>query len=362
MPALSSSFRAGAPGVRLLEKPTRGAPPPPWASRRSPALELALPAAAILGGFAILVWGADRFVDGAAVTAEKLGISRLVIGLTVVAFGTSAPEVIVSAMAALQGNGGLSIGNAIGSNVCNAGLVVGAAALVTPLKVQSKVLRREFPILFAAMLGAWALLGDGELGRLDGGLLLLGLAAYLGHLVRESLLAARREPDAIEAELAADPPDLSTPGALLSLSVGLVVLLAGSNALVWGASEAARVFGVSELVIGLSVIALGTSLPELAASVASALRDEPDLALGNVIGSNLFNLLAVLALPGLLSPGPVTPAVMSRDLPAMVGITVLVFVSAGLGRRRGTITRLAGLALVVAYLAYVGLLVVQRAL
>jgi len=314
----------------------------------------------------MLVWGADRFVLGAAASARNVGVSRLVVGLTIVAFGTSAPEVIVSAMAAAQGNGGLSVGNAIGSNICNAALVIGLASLVAPLEVRSNILRREFPLLLGAMLAVWVMLADQDLDRLDGVILLVGLVAYVSYLVRESLLSSRRSPDSLEAELLEEVPEgMPTTLAVFWLGVGLAVLLAGSQALVWGAVETARSLGVSDLVIGLSVIALGTSLPELAASVAAAFRQEHDLALGNVIGSNLFNLLAVLPLPGLVAPGPVTEAVVWRDVPVMLVVTGALLFAAGSGRRgRGggrAITRIEGLGLVAAYVAYVALLVVQRA-
>lgn len=299
---------------------------------------------------------------GAAATARNFGTSPLVVGLTVVAFGTSAPEMIVSAMAAWEGAAPLAVGNAIGSNIANTGLVVGLTATVVPLTVQSKILRRELPILFAAMLAAWALLADGSLGRLDGSVLLVGLVGYLGFLGREAARArGRRSADPLSAELAVEmPPAMPTPAALARLGFGLVVLLGGSRVLVWGAVQVARAVGVSELVIGLSVIAIGTSLPELAASIASALRDEHDIAMGNVLGSNLFNLLAVLALPGLLAPGPVPATVVSRDVPAMIVLASLVWAFAWGLRGRGRILRSEGVVLLVAYGAYLAAIFLMR--
>lgn len=310
----------------------------------------------------LLAWGADGFVVGAAVTARNLGTSPLVVGLTVVAFGTSAPEMVVSAMASWQETAELSVGNAIGSNLANTGLVLGLTALVAPVTVQSTILRRELPLLFAAMWVAWGLLADGHLGRIDGVVLLLGLAAYLGFLARESIHARRRAtPDPLATGLESGmPPAMSTRAAVGRLVLGLTILLVGSRALVWGAVEVARLQGVSELVIGLSVIAVGTSLPELAASLASAFRNEPDIAVGNVIGSNLFNLLAVLPVPGLVAPGPTPATVVSRDLPAMLAVTTLLWAFAWGFGGRGRILRTEGALLLAGYAAYVVAIFLMR--
>lgn len=310
---------------------------------------------AIAAGFGLLVWGADRFVTGAAGTARNLGVSPLIIGLTIVGFGTSAPEILVSAVAAWQGNPGLAIGNAIGSNITNIALILGATALVAPLTVHSGAIRREFPVLIATTLVAYLLLSDGVLGVGDGLMLLLGLVVLLSWMVYLGM--SSREVDPIVAEYEAEvPTGLGLGRSLWWLSLGLVVLLVSSRLLVWGAVGIAQLLGVSDLIIGLTIVALGTSLPELAASVASALKNEHDIAIGNVIGSNMFNLLAVLGLPGIIRPGPVEDAVLTRDFPIMAGLTVALLVMAYGFRTWGRISRLEGGLLLAGYLAYQTLL------
>jgi cation:H+ antiporter len=311
---------------------------------------------AIVGGFVFLVWGADRFVVGAAATARNLGVSPLIIGLTIVGFGTSAPEMLVSAVAAWQGNPGLAVGNAIGSNITNIALILGLTALLTPLAVNSRMLKRELPILTVTMLAGLTLLLDGQLSRLDGTLLLLGLLVMVVWMVRTSL--KDRDGDPLGTEFSEEiPSDMPMNRALFWVGVGLLVLLLSSRLLVWGAVGIAQALGVSDLIIGLTIVALGTSLPELAASVVSALKGEPDIAIGNVIGSNLFNLLAVLGLPGLISPLAIESAVLTRDYPVMIGLTVMFFLMAygfrGPGRR---INRLEGGLLLACYVGYQTLL------
>jgi len=311
---------------------------------------------AIILGFAVLIWSADRFIYGAAALSRNLGISPLIIGLTIVGFGTSAPEMLVSAFAAVQGNPGLAIGNAVGSNIANVALILGVTALVTPLVVGSRILRREMPLLLLVMVCAGLLLLDGHLGRLDGALLLLGLALVLAWIVYDGLRSRADPSDPIGAEFDAEIPDkVPTARALIWLVLGLVLLLISARILVWGAVNVAEALGVSDLIIGLTIIAIGTSLPELAASVVSARRGEPDIAIGNVIGSNMFNLLGVLALPGLIHPGAVPGDVLSRDYPVMMGLTLLFLVMAfGLRGRAGRIGRPGGLLLVACFVGYMG--------
>ncbi|MFP5504924.1 MAG: calcium/sodium antiporter [Gammaproteobacteria bacterium] len=310
---------------------------------------------AIIGGFVFLVWGADRFVVGAAATARNLGVSPLIIGLTIVGFGTSAPEMLVSGVAAWQGNPGLAVGNAIGSNITNIALILGLTALITPLAVNSRMLRRELPILTVAMLAGLVLLLDGKLSRLDGTLLLLGLLAMVIWMVRTSL--KDRNGDPLGTEFSEEiPTDMPMGRALFWVGAGLLVLLLSSRLLVWGAVEIAQALGVSDLIIGLTIVALGTSLPELAASVVSALKNEPDIAIGNVIGSNLFNLLAVLGIPGVLSPLLIESAVLTRDYPIMIGLTVVFFLMAYGFRGPGRINRLEGGFLLACYAGYQTLL------
>ncbi|MEO0324244.1 MAG: calcium/sodium antiporter [Myxococcota bacterium] len=315
-------------------------------------MELLTPTLAIALGFVALVWGADRFVMGAAATARNLGVSPLVIGLTIVGFGTSAPEMLVSSVAALEGAAGLSVGNAIGSNITNVALVLGVAALVSPLQVPQDVLSRELPVMLLVMLVAAGLLSDGHLGRADGAGLLAGMVLMVAFVVREGLRSRDRHGDAASPEDADLPRPMRTGVALLWLLAGLAVLLVGSRGLVWGATTVARHFGVSELVIGLTIVAFGTSLPELAATVMAARKNEHEIAVGNVIGSNLFNTLGVLGLPGVIRPGPVDANVMQRDVPVMLGVSVLLFVLARTFRPYQHINRLEGAALVACFLGW----------
>jgi cation:H+ antiporter len=308
---------------------------------------------AVLGGFAILVWGADRFVDGASATARNLGVSPLIIGLTIVGLGTSAPEMLVSAMAAWQGNPAIGIGNALGSNITNIGLVLGVTALITPLIVKSEILRREYPLMFIIMLVSLMLLLDGEMSRLDGVILLIGMVIMIIWMIGLSL---RRGHDPMEDEYDKEIPRISTGKALFWLVLGLILLLGSSRLLVWGAVNIAEAMGISDLIIGLTIVAIGTSLPELAASVMSALRNEPDIAIGNVIGSNMFNLLAVLGLPGLIHPTALEPEVLTRDFAFMIGLSIALFVMAYGFRGQGRINRVEGLLLLIAYFTYLGLL------
>jgi cation:H+ antiporter len=312
-----------------------------------------LAAASIVFGLGLLVWGADRFVLGSAALARSLGVPPLLIGLTVVGFGTSAPEILVSTMAALQGSPGIAIGNAIGSNIANIALILGMTALIAPLTVQSDMLRREYPLLLAVSAGAFVLLSDDTLGRLDGILLLAGMVATMLLLVRIGL--HRRDNDPLAAEMEAEiPTGLTASASIAWVTVGLVVLIISSRMLVWGAVEIATAFGVSELVIGLTIVAIGTSLPELAASIMSALKNEHDLAIGNVVGSNIWNLTAVLGIPGLLAPGAIPPEVVNRDMLVMLVLTLALFVMGRTMHSHGTINRLEGGLLLSCFIAYQG--------
>jgi cation:H+ antiporter len=305
-----------------------------------------VPLIVVLLGLAALLWSAERFVGAAAATARRAGMSTLLVGMTVVALGTSAPEMVVSVVAALDGIPDLATGNALGSNIANIGLVLGVTALVVPIPVRFSIVRRELPLLLGATGLAGYALANGILGRFDALFLLLLLVFSLWWLLRADTPDA---PDATRGEI----PDMTLPRALAWLAATLLVLAVGSRAVVWGASELARGLGVSELVIGLTVVAIGTSLPELAACVASALKRHHDLAIGNVIGSNLFNLLAVLPIPGLLAPGPSDPAAAGRDYPVMLLLT-LALAMLLLWQRRGRIHRPIGALLVTAYLGYLG--------
>jgi cation:H+ antiporter len=317
-----------------------------------------LAAAAILIGLFILVWGADRFVLGAASLARILGVPPLLIGLTVVGFGTSAPEILVSTMAALEGSPGIAIGNALGSNIANIALILGVTALFSPLTVQSDMLRREYPILLAVSAGAFVLLADGHLGRVDGLILLAGL--ILSMLLLVSIGLRRRDHDPLAEEMEAEiPSGLTALAASGWFLVGLIALIISSRLLVWGAIEVAVTLGISDLVIGLTIVAVGTSLPELAAAVMSAVKNEHDLAIGNVVGSNIWNLLAVLGIPGLLAPGVIPPEVVNRDMLVMLALTLALFVMGRSKHTRGTINRLEGGLLLSCFIAYQGWIVWQ---
>jgi len=313
---------------------------------------------AVVVGLVLLVWGSDRFVFGASATARNLGIPPLVIGLTVVGVGTSAPEMLVSATAALQGNPGVSIGNALGSNIANIGLVLGVTALVRSVLVRSRIFRLEFPAMFGVMALAWILLGDGTLDRNDG--LVLSLAFVILLLFMLSIAVRARRSDPLQREFARRiPTDVGTGKALLWFVVGLATLLMGSQAMVWGAVSIARSFEVSDLLIGLTVVAVGTSLPELATSITSVLKNEPDIAVGNVIGSNMFNLLPVLAIAGLIAPTTVPPEALQRDFPVMLTLSVALVVMSWGFRRPGRIARWEGGVLLLAFVGYQGLLYVS---
>ncbi|BEH15879.1 MULTISPECIES: calcium/sodium antiporter [Marinobacter] len=306
---------------------------------------------AILAGLALLVWSADRFVEGSAATAGHFGMPPLLIGMVVVGFGTSAPEMVVSALAASQGNPGLALGNAYGSNITNIALILGITALLAPIAVHSQVMRKELPILALVTLAAAWLLFDGELSRLDAAGLLVLFALLLGWSIWSGM---RKNDDAfateMDAELAAHPMPIRK--AILWLVVGLLLLIISSRILVWGAVDLATRFGVSDLVIGLTIVAIGTSLPELASSIIAARKGEHDLALGNILGSNLFNTLAVVGIAGTIAPMAVADEVLMRDIPVMVGLTLALFVLGYGFRGPGRINRLEGAGLLAVFIGY----------
>jgi cation:H+ antiporter len=309
-------------------------------------------------GLALLVWGSDRFVLGASAAARNFGVSPLFIGLTIVGMGTSAPEILVSGTAAFHGNPGISIGNALGSNIANIGLVLGVTALVRGVVVRTKIFHIEFPLMFAVMAFAWLRLADGVLDAADGVFLGLGFLVLL--LFLAGIAERARGTDPLRREFSEDiPATVGTARAVLLFTIGLAALLLGSRAIVWGAVGIARSFEVSDMLIGLTVVAVGASLPELAASVTSILKDEPDIAVGNAIGSNMFNLLPVLALPGLIAPAAVPPEALQRDFPVMLVLSVALAIMAWGFRGPGRIARWEGAVLVFAFLGYQGLLYVS---
>ena len=309
---------------------------------------------ALFVGLIVLVVSADKFVVGTVSIARNLGVSPLLIGLTIVGLGTSAPEILVSAIASSQGNPGLAVGNALGSNIANIGLILGCTALISPLAFKSGLLKRELPILMVISLICFFMAFDG-LDKFDGVVMLVMLATFLMWLIRMARKQKNKGSvdDPLEQELIDEmPKDVSTKKAWLFFALGLVGLLLSSRLLVWAAVNIAVSFGVSDLVIGLTIVALGTSLPELAASISSVLKKEDDLAVGNVIGSNVYNLLAVYSLPGLIAPGPVAESVIYRDFPVLLGFTGVLFII-GFGLTKiGHINRWEGGGLVLAYCSY----------
>lgn len=310
-----------------------------------------LAALAVIAGLFLLSYGADRFVVAAAATARNLGVSPLVIGLTIVGMATSLPEVLVGSVAALQDHIEIAIGNAVGSNIANIALVMGFTAALYPITVASISIRREYALMLAASLLAGLLLVDLDLSRLDGALLLAGLAAAILIIVRLAL-AIRDSGDPLVAESDQEyRVTLSQGRALVWLIVGLALLLGGAELLVRGAVVIARGFGISDLVIGLTIIAVGTSLPELAASVMSLVKREADIAMGNIIGSNMFNMLAVLGVPALLQPGRFDADVVARDWPIMFGLSLAMGVMLFL-TGRGRIGRGEGLLLLLCFCGY----------
>lgn len=307
--------------------------------------------AQVIGGFILLVWGADRLVAGASALARNLGVSPLIIGLTIVAFGTSAPELIVSGVAAFRGNPGLAVGNAIGSNIANIGLILGVTAIFYPLRVESETLKREYPLLMLIMIASFIMAADLIYDVTEGYLLLAGLVALVIWMVRFGMRRGPGDPLAEEFE-AEIPRDMPTMHAVLWLVVGLIVLPLASRFLVEGAVFFARWLEVSEAVIGLTIMALGTSMPELAAALTSALRQEDDLAIGNVIGSNMFNILGVLGVAAVINPVEVDVLMLKQDFPVMFLFTVMLFFMAYGIQGPGRINRRSGFLLLSLFIGY----------
>jgi len=316
-----------------------------------------IPSLALIFGLGLLVWSADRFVAGASATAEHFGMPPLLIGMVVVGFGTSAPEMVVSALASLQGNPGIALGNAYGSNISNIALILGLTAVISPIAVHSQVLRKELPILtMVTFLAGWQI-WDGQISRLDAVILLLVFAGLMGWTILQGL---QQKEDALAGEVEQLLGERSMPlsRALFWLLGGLLLLIVSSRILVWGAVIIARGFGVSDLIIGLTIIAVGTSLPELASAVIATRKGEHDLALGNVLGSNLFNTLAVVGIAGAIHPMAVGREVFARDLTLMAVLTISLFaIGYGFRGRPGRINRIEGGILLSCYIGYMVFLI-----
>ena len=314
---------------------------------------------ALLSGLGLLVWSADKFVDGAAATARHFGMPSLLIGMVIVGFGTSAPEMVVSALASSSGNPGIALGNAYGSIITNIALILGLTALISPIAVHSQVVRREMPMLLAVtVLAAWQL-WDGELSRTDAVVLLVVFVAVLAFSIYEGLSV---KGDALGTEYADELAVHALPlkKAVFWLIVGLLLLVASSRLLVWGAVEIAVALGVSDLIIGLTVVAIGTSLPELASTIVAVRRNEHDIALGNVIGSNMFNTLAVVGIAGAIAPMSVGPEVFYRDLMVMAGLSLALFLFCYGFRGGGRLNRPEGSVLLLTFVAYTSYLVISQ--
>ncbi len=276
-------------------------------------------------GLVVLSWSADRFVYGASALAKNIGVAPMMIGLTIVAMGSSAPEIVVAATASLSGSTDTAVGNALGSNITNIALVLGITALIKPLLVSSTTLKRELPVMLVITLIAVYFLADSELSRIEGVVLITLFVLVIAGMALLSFKVEKNDPLIAETETEV-PSNVPTGTAVFWVIVGLVLLPLSAHFLVESAVFIARYFGISDLVIGLTIIAIGTSLPELAASVAGVLKGEDDLALGNIIGSNIFNLLAVLAMPGLISPSAIDASAADRDSLVMLALSVLLFV------------------------------------
>ncbi|MEZ7186368.1 calcium/sodium antiporter [Pseudoalteromonas sp. DY56-GL22] len=307
---------------------------------------------AILVGFVLLIWSADRFVDGTAVSAKYAGIPSLLIGMIVVGFGTSAPEMLVSAMAAADGSPELALGNALGSNIVNIGLILGVTALIAPIAVHSNIVKKELPLLLVVSVLFALLIFDGGLSRFDAGVLLLGFFSFMGWSIYSGL-KSKNDSLATDVEQELNVQTMSLKAAIVWLVVGLVVLIISSRLLVWGAVSIAEIMGISDLIIGLTIVALGTSLPELAASIAAARKGEHDIAIGNVIGSNIFNILAVTGIAGMIAPADnLSPDLLSRDWLAMFSLSIFLLIFAYGHRGIGRVNRAEGIGLLLIFIAY----------
>lgn len=307
---------------------------------------------AIVVGFALLVWSADRFVDGAAASANHAGMPPLLVGMLVVGFGTSAPEMVVSMMAAMDGNSPLALGNALGSNIVNITLILGLTAIIAPIAVHSNIIRKELPILLIITLVVGAMLWNHDISTMEAWLLLGGFLFLICWSIWQAI---KGKNDSLDKEFSEEISQQNMPlkRAIFWLLLGLILLIASSRVLVWGAVEIATQLGVSDLLIGLTIVALGTSLPELAASIAAARKGEHDIAVGNVVGSNMFNSLAVIGIAGTIEPiSNIGAEVFWRDWTSMLIATLILLFTALFWGKTKSITRSEGLILLLCYVSY----------
>lgn len=320
--------------------------------------ELLLPLCALVIGLALLVKSADVFIEGAASIAVHLKVSPIIIGVIIIGFGTSMPEVIVSILAALDHAPELAVGNAIGSNIANIGLVLGITALVAPVAIHSNVIKRELPLLLGTSLLAGLLLIDGALSRFDGLLLLAGLVVSMAWMIHMNRQVPKSDPLEVEVEAELDEVQkIPMKTAVIWTLGGLIVLMLSARMMVWGAIEIAHYFEVSEAIIGLTIVAIGTSLPELAAGITAARKNEADLMVGNIVGSNLFNLLAVMAMPALIYPAKLNEDILLRDYPIMLIFTLIMLVFVlPYTKKPAKINRIEASLLVLGFISYLTLL------
>ena len=311
----------------------------------------------LIVGLIFLVWSADKLVYGSAALARNFGISPLVIGMTILAMGSSAPEMMVSATAALDGKTDTAVGNVIGSNIANIALILGITALIKPLSISSPVLRRELPLMIVVTLIAGAILWDNYLGFYEGVLLAILFVVFILAMLRISRKEKKNDDILLKEQADEIPVGVSNKKAIMWVVIGLIILPIAANTLVDSSVVIAKHFGMSDLVIGLTIIAVGTSLPELAASVAGVMKGEDDMAVGNIIGSNVFNILAVMAVPGILNPSALNDLIMGRDFWVMLAVSLLL-VAMALGKSR-SINRFEAAFLVVVFIAYQSYLIIN---
>ena len=313
----------------------------------------------LIVGLIITVWSADRFVDGASGIAKHFKMPPMLIGMVIIGFGTSAPEIAVSVQAAIDGNSGIALGNAIGSNITNIALVLGVTAIISPIVVSSSILKKEGPMMLVAMLLALFLMLDGSMSALDGVVLLVAFALTMSWSIFQGLKKKKDNfTNEIESEIASKK--LSVKSSVIWLVVGIVLLIVGSKIFVYGAQNIALSLGISDMIVGLTVVAVGTSLPELASSIMAARKGEHELALGNVLGSNLFNILIVVGIAVVICPMTIPAEVISRDMFTMIALSVaLLILCLPFSKKEGTINRLEGVLLLLVFILYTTWLVLN---
>lgn len=328
-------------------------------------MELLYYCIALAFGLYVLLWSADKFVDGSSAVATRLGMSKLLVGMIIVGFGTSAPEMLVSALSSYSGNPGIALGNAFGSNIANIALILGITVLIRPIFIEKAVITREIPILLFSTLVVYWLLWDGALSRMESLGLLILFAVIMYFSISAGMREEKRQQPCEELRRLQEEKEIIEPevmpmkSAVFCLLLGLVLLIASSRALVWGAVGIAAYIGISDMIIGLTIVAVGTSLPELASAIAATRKNEHALVIGNILGSNFFNALAVVGIAGVICPLPVEHGVLVRDMPLNIVLTLSLFLfSIRVGSQiQGIISRFEGLIMLAIYVIYTAQLV-----